>query len=223
MPRGIERPNWKTLVDRRVAYVLEHKRAPHRADFAGVSFAHVDLTAVDFAGANLIGMDFTEACLNDVNFTGALLVSADFTRATLARATLTGASLTRANLTYAWLCYANFEGANLVGTCLDPKNAPNGGVGEWEEADDGYVYGYRTRDQMYRRGPDYEDGKHYEAPIFSTCPETACHPGLYVEPVLGKGRIQVRLKRADLHSVGGKHRCKAFDVIGLAQERRYNP
>jgi hypothetical protein len=40
--------------------------------------------------------------------------------------------------------------------------------------------GSRTQNQPTIGGPDYELGKLYVAPVFSRCPVTSCHPGIYV-------------------------------------------
>jgi len=213
-------------LNERVAYVLKERKAPPKVSLAGADFMDArligaDLRGVDFTNANfrrayLTGACFACACLIGADLAGANLTGADLAHMYLDRANFEGAILAGASFVGADLAGANFNGADLIGTCLDPRNAPNGGVGEWEDAGDGHGYGYRTRGQCCQHGPDYEDGKHYEAPVFSTCRATVCHPGLYVEPKPFRDNIKVRLKRADLHSVGGKHRCKAFDVIGAA-------
>ncbi len=185
----------------------------YRANLRGANLEGVGLEGADLEGADLEGADLRDACLE-----GADLSRANLYRANLSRANLSHANLSRANLYGTNLDGTNLDGACLEGTCLDPANTPNGGVGGWEDVGDGYVYGYRTRRQPYQEGPDYQDGRHYEAPVFSTG-DTRCHPGLYVEPKpVADDGIQVRLKRADLHSVRGKHRCKAFDVIGGSRE-----
>lgn len=171
------------------------------------------------AGADLRGANFKGMCLCFMNFNGADLTDADFTHT---------------NLKGAW-----FGACKLGGTCLDPANVLNGGAGEWEDAGDGYVYGYRPHKQLWLMGmpgsigrvgpagPDYEEGKHYEAHVFSIA-DTAGHPGLRVFPnsdQYGGDELRVRLKKADLHSIHiawghdpdqakyVEHRCKAFDVL----------
>lgn len=112
--------------------------------------------------------------------------------------------------------------AQLTSTVLDPLNQPNGGRAHDHWTKDGeYLIGWRTRRPCIQGGPAYEDGKEYIAPVFSTCPVTQCHPGLYVcQTVEDVGdcepgeRIRVRFRREDLHSVGCKHRVRRFTVIG---------
>ena len=72
----------------------------------------------------------------------------------------------------------------------------------------------------------YKDGEEYVAEVFSVCPLTACHPGLYCYPKLEDVRndyptveaIEVRFQRDDLHAAGGKHRVRKLRVVGIAKE-----
>ena len=194
-----------------------------RADLMGANLAHAYLTDADLTDANLAYASLTKADLTKADLTGADLTWADLTSADLTCAHLTGADLTRADLTWAnltdaGLTGAHLTGADLTGTVLDPRNAPNQGDDETEwETKGEYLIGYRTRHQPYQCGPDYEDGREYIAPVFSTCEATGCHPGLYVcredAEVGGGSMIQVRFARKDLHSAGGKHRVRRFTVL----------
>ena len=199
------------------------------ADLTGADLPWANLTGADLTGANLTGADLTGANLTRADLAGAKLrgadlaradlARADLTKANLARANLTGADLTGVNLAWANLWKANLVRANLTGTVLDPDGIPNGGRAEDEwETDGEYLIGYRSRNQPYQAGPDYENGVEYVAPVFSVCPETDCHPGLYVcrevVDVEDKPVIRVRFQREDLHSVRVEHRVRRFMVLG---------
>ena len=200
------------------------------ADLHGANLREADLREADLGWANLRGADLREADLHGAylrgtNLHGADLHGADLSVADLSVANLRGADLHRADLRGADLHRADLRGADLGEadlrtTILDPKNIPNGGIGEWEDAGDGYVYGYRSQSQPHMGGPDYEVDKTYKAPVFSTCPYTSCHPGLYLCPtpmdvVRFRQIIRIKTRRADLHSAGGKHRTRRFTVINL--------
>lgn len=158
---------------------------------------------------------------------------ANLTRTNLSGADLTGAYLTGANLAWANLAWANLAGANLSGanltrvdvseTVLDPNRPANGDVDGFERDGDD-VIGYRTREAGHIG--IYRDGWTYSADWFSTCPETECHPGLYLWPTLAQSmewesrgdHIRVTAPAAHVHHVGGKWRCRWFTVLGRAGE-----
>ena len=125
-----------------------------------------------------------------------------------------GASLSRANLSE-----ANLYGANLSGTVLQP-DLPTNKHGDFEEVD-GWCIGYRTRTSQHCGSTTYKDGETYTAEVFSVCPLTACHPGLYAYPRFDDVTraypnvevIKVRFRRNDLHSAGGKYRVRTFEVL----------
>lgn len=194
----------------------------------GADLRDIDLRWADLREAQLEGADLRWARLDWVYLWEARLYRADLQGAELRGAQLGEADLREARLMMSNLQEIRLDGANLSDTVLDPKNEPNGGWGDWEDAGEGYVFGYRTRYQRYQGGPPYEDGKTYRAPVFSTCPFTSCHPGLYVcsrpwDPWDGcpsEQIIRVKLRRADLHCGGGEHRTREFTVIGSINKIR---
>jgi len=170
------------------------------------------------AGVDLSEADLANAGLSKANLAGAYLSGAD----------LANAGLSKANLAGAYLSEADLSGADLSGTVLDPARSPNG-QGDFGEAD-GWCIGYRTRRSPHVGYTTYEDGKEYRAEVFSVCPTTACHPGLYVYPTAERVRqdypheeiIEVRFRRDDVHQAGTdeyiKWRVRAFDVIAAVEE-----
>jgi hypothetical protein len=153
--------------------------------------------------------DLQRANLRDADLRDADLRGADLQGADLRGADLRGADLQNTNL---W--NAKFDGAKLTGTCLDPTNKPSGAYGF--KLENGRAIGYRTTS-------NYEVGKTYKAPVFSTSP-TECHPGLYLWPTLEQAVdyrsswfsfIKVSAKPEDIHQAGDKYRCKEFHVEEL--------
>ena len=183
---------------------------------ANLTDAH--LTDAQLTGANLAGANLTKTYLSYANLTNAHLTNAQLTGANLTGSDLTNADLTNANLTGADLTNAQLTGANLTGTCLDPNNVPNGDWAGFEEVEGGseFVMGYRTKKSIHVGNTVYEVGKTYEAPYFSTCPTTSCHPGLYLYPskeaALKENQdiVKVVAKKSELHHAGDKWRCKKF-------------
>jgi hypothetical protein len=147
-----------------------------RANLPGANLPGANLPGANLTGANLTGADLSHADLRGANLPGANLSYANLRDANLPGANLTGANLTGANLT----------GANLSGTVLDPARAPGGVVvGEdgWEAGQEpGTVYGWRTARSMLCGSEVYAAGATYVAAVFSCCPETPCHPGIYLWP-----------------------------------------
>jgi hypothetical protein len=80
------------------------------------------------------------------------------------------------------------------------------------------VIGYRTKCSPVICGSEYEVGETYEATVFSVCPLTDCHPGLYLAPTLKLvGRtgpyIKVKALARDVHKTPEKWRCRKFEVL----------
>lgn len=191
-----------------------------RADFTRATFMKVKATKADFTGAN-----FESATLRQVNFRSAILFEAR-----LAKADIRKAKLVAADLTYTNLKQTRFDDVDLTNTVLDPFEAASGAGPEFEEDPErpGNVIGYRAKQQLCMKGPDYEVGKEYTAPVFSTCLETESHPGLYLFPkrnmaeryiealtgsINGKHLIRVSAPREDVHRVGSFWRCRRFLVL----------
>ena len=139
------------------------------------------------------------------------------------RLDLSGSNLSGSDLSRSNLSGSNLHKSDLSGTCLDPENEPNATVDGFD-VDGEYVIGYRTR----RAGhiDQYRDGRIYAADWFSTCPDTECHPGLYLWPTLSAAKnfsgdvefIRVRTKPGDVHRARAKWRCRWFEVLGKVEE-----
>lgn len=191
--------------------------ADTRAYLRGVDLRGADLSYAYLRGADLIG----------ANLRGTNLSYADLSYANLRGTNLSGTNLSYADLSYTDLRYANLSGANLRGTVLDPERQPNGNVDGFA-VDGDYVIGYRTRSA--RHIDKYRDGRFYSADWFSVCAETECHPGLYLWPSLQAAKnwsptaeiIRVRTKPSEVHRVGGKWRCRWFEVMGAVNEGANN-
>lgn len=158
------------------------------------------------------------------NLYWANLSRANLSEANLSKANLFGANLSGATLSGATLFGATLFGATLTGTVLDPAREPNGDC-EGFDRDGDYVVGYRPRRAGDASVWEYRDGRLYSAWAFSTCPDTECHPGLYLCPTpedarewaVDGGLIRVRTKPSDIHRVGHKWRCRWFEVLGSAE------
>jgi uncharacterized protein YjbI with pentapeptide repeats len=210
------------------------------ANLSGASLRDADLVYTNLRNTNLVYTNLRNANLSCANLSGSYLIDADLSASNLSSANLSGANLSGANLLNTILTGANlidadlqctdlrgadFPGANLKNTCLDPANIPNQKNIELFESSDGKVIGYRTRRSNCCGGTNYEDGKSYSAPVFSTG-NTECHPGLYMFPTLARlekyiksyrltgEKIKVLIDPKDIHRVGDKWRCRAFTVIG---------
>ncbi len=174
-----------------------------------------DLKGMNLKGANLKDANLEDANLKDADLKGANFQGADLQGAYLYRANLQGANLYATDLKNADLREADFKG-----TCLDPLNRPNMEVSEFEvfESRNGmkWCVGYRSGNSKYIDPTfNYKIGKLYEAPYFSIS-NTACHPGLYVNPHYKRTMIKVIFPDYVLHRVKGKYRVKWFIVIGLS-------
>jgi hypothetical protein len=181
-------------------YMIEAGAYLRGANLKGASLAEADLTgadlyradlyrtylySADLAGANLSGADLSWATLRGANLYRADLAGTNLYRADLAGASLSGANLRGANLRGANLKRADLAGTNLTGTVLDPRNVV-------PEIDDevikeaglvisgDQIYGWRTHESIFVGQQVYASGECYEAPYFSTCCETSCHPGIYL-------------------------------------------
>jgi hypothetical protein len=171
-----------------------------------ILYDNPDLT--DLSGANLSG----------ANLSGASLRGADLSRADLSNANLSWADLRGTDLRG-----TDLRGTDLRGTVLDPDATPTGAGHEFAR-DGEYVFGYRTRKAGHI--DLYRDGRCYSADWFSVCPDTECHPGLYLWPTLLQARnyagpereiIRVRTRATEVHHAGGKWRCRWFEVMGKAE------
>ena len=184
-----------------------------------------DLANADLADTDLANTDLADADLAWANLTGANLTGANLTGANLTEVNLTNANLTNANLTEACLAEAIFTGANLTGTCLDP-NAPVPELTDDEildarlEIGGDLVYGWRTKTSIHCGYTMYEPGWRYEAPYFSVCQKTECHPGIYLdsEAWLSRAyplhnRVYCYCRRDELIHAGNKWRCKQLWVV----------
>ena len=110
-------------------------------------------------------------------------------RADLSHAYLSRANLSHANLLRADLYEADLYGADLSGTVLDPESPippadpdvlRSRGLdvrlvrGRWR------VYGWRSRTSRTVPGTTYTPRRWVRAHALSRCPETDCHPGVYL-------------------------------------------
>jgi uncharacterized protein YjbI with pentapeptide repeats len=221
------------------------------ADLRGVELCGADLRGANLRGADLRGVDLTEANLRWANLGGGLLRKADLHEANLHRALLRKADLAEANLTGVDLTGADLAGANLRGALLCKANLRwaelakadlTGAVlsdtvlqaeSAWEwvlthrcqlrsVGGRTLVLGARTRHSPYMGGADYAVGKLYQAPYFSACPVTPCHPGLYVaggpDEVQEEARLLVAFWLDEAVVAGGKCRVPRFRTVGSVEE-----
>jgi hypothetical protein len=166
------------------------------------------------------------ADLTGANLTGAYLRGADLRGADLTGANLTGADLTGAYVGGADLAGADLRGADLAKTCLDPMVPPNARADVFcqfrTRSGSYWCVGYRTVNSPVMGGSDYQVGKVYTAPVFSTS-NTTCHPGLYLWPeprlVRKDDSIPVAVVLArpyDIHQADSQWRCREFLVWAIA-------
>ena len=146
---------------------------------------YADLTRANLTGAHLTKANLTGAYLSEAYLSGANLSGANLSRANLTRANLYRANLYRAFLSGANLTGANLSRAILSNTILDPNlKCPAYSDSDIEttglEIDNDKIYGYRTKKSQHCGSTIYEPGQCYEAPYFSICQNTSCHPGLYL-------------------------------------------
>ena len=182
-----------------------------------------DLSGANLSRANLYGANLSRAYLSGADLSRANLSGADLAGANLYGANLSGANLSGADLSRANLYGANLSGADLAHTCL-AHDSPASGANSEFESDGEHVIGYRTRCAGHI--DQYRDGQFYSADFFSVCPDTSCHPGLYLWPTLDEARdfsgdaefIRVRTRSDMVHRGGNKWRCRWFEVLGPAEK-----
>jgi len=162
----------KPTADELTAILAEHakylrgedggKRADlQEADLQGADLQEADLQGADLQGAYLQEANLQGADLQGADLQGAYLQEADLQGADLQGAYLQGTILAQMLTAYDWATQnqCTMRTLNFRTLCL----------------------GSRTQNQPTVGGPDYEPGSLYVAPVFSRCPVTSCHPGLYVE------------------------------------------
>ena len=179
-----------------------------------------NLRSADLRSADLSYADLRYANLRYANLSSADLSSADLRYANLSYADLRYANLRYANLSYANLSSADLSSADLRSTQIDPTNAPNQQSDSFkEDAGEGWVYGYRTRETS-AAGRELVDDRIYGCEVFSTC-DTECHPGWYLWPTYESAKqwsraetVRVKTRRIDIHQAGAKWRTRTIWVIG---------
>ena len=143
-----------------------------------------------------------------------------------AGANLQGADLREADLWEADLQGADLQGADLRGTVCDPSREATCADADLAGLvrDGDFVEGWRTFRSQHVGDTEYRPGL-YRAPVFSVCPQTACHPGLYFDRLdkmqhtyPGIPLVRVRVRRADIQAAGGKLRARAFEVLAETHE-----
>jgi len=184
------------------------------ANFRCANLQNADLPNANLQDANLQNANIQDANLQNADLQNANLQNANLQNASLKNAILLRADLHRANLQDANLQNADLSNANISGTCLDPSNRPNADAAAFQRTIFGLCIGYRTKNQPYIGGPDYEINRTYTAPWFSTS-DTCCHPGLYVcpKPVAVADGITVLFRAEDCHHAEDKWRVKQFRVV----------
>jgi hypothetical protein len=112
----------------------------------------------------------------------------------------------------------------LGGTVCDP-NAPIPVIPNQEIVDAGLeiegdrVYGWRTRYSQHCGNQQYKPGQCYEAPVFSVCTKTDCHPGIYLagrewlEKDYAGLSVRCYCMRNELVHAGDKWRCKRLWIV----------
>jgi len=194
------------------------------ANLTGADLAYANLRHANLYGANLAGANLRRADLPDANLRHAILYGAN----------LAGANLTSADLTGAHLTGADLHGAHLANTVLDPARAPSGAGPEFEDDDEpGHVRCWRTDRSLCVGDTRYTPGETYTADVFSTCPDTSCHPGIYIWPtqkqayawlrdydydMYAAGIVRCRARREDIHRGGDKWRAKQIQVVAVENE-----
>lgn len=193
----------------------------------GLDFGAANLAAIVLEHSELDGSDFTCASLSSSSCAGAKFRRCNFLSANLKFGDFDNCDFTGANFADTGLSNASFKGAILTGTCLDPA-APIPAIADADlagfdlriEAGIEYVYGYRTRRSKHIGITEYEPGMTYTAPWFSVCPDTSCHPGIYMATAAWlaaeypySNKVRCRCLRKDLHKAGDKFRAKAIEVL----------
>ena len=155
--------------------------------------------------------------LSNANLRGAYLSCAYLSGADLYGADLSGANLSGANLSD-----ADLSGADLSGTVLENKTASlRKSLKECQQINGGLVL-YRTKTSQHVGNTTYEVGKTYTALVFSLCPTTACHPGIYAMTLSqikkeypDKNLVRVYVPYGEWHFVSEEKgfRCRRVRVL----------
>jgi hypothetical protein len=195
------------------------------ADLTNADLSSADLTNVDLSSADLTNADLSSADLTNVDLSGADLTNADLSGATFANVNLSSADLINVDLQHTTLKRTNLDNTNLKNTILDPLNKIPSLTDEeilkdGLEIDGGFVLGWRTQESQVIIGHIYEPGVVYTAPIFSTCQETSCHPGIYLSSRNFFTRsysnyklVRVACRRDELIHAGSKWRARRIMVL----------
>jgi len=195
------------------------------ANLCGANLYVANLYVADLREADLCGADLCVADLYGVNLCEADLCGADLCESNLREANLRGADLCGADLCEANLYGADLREANLTWTILDPDILPSwiddaeiisAGLevrGEW-------IYGWRTETSQHVGNTKYVSGETYTTPVFSGCPETECHPGIYFASkewlnnnYSNKKLVRVRAMRHQTIHVKNKWRARFIEVL----------
>ena len=143
-----------------------------RASLYDADLCNLDLRGIDLHRADLLYANLRGADLRGVNLSNADLAGADLRWADLRGANLRETDLTDTNLT----------GADLRDTVLSPLRLPHDATAELIESGipviDSIAYAWRTKRSPFNGKELYFPGR-YVAPVFSTCSDTPCHPGIY--------------------------------------------
>ena len=171
-----------------------------------------DLSNANLRGADLYGADLSGADLYGADLYGADLRGAYWRDADLRDADLSGADLRDADL----------RGADLSGTVLENKTASlRKSLKECQQINGGLVL-YRTKTSQHVGNTTYEVGKTYTALVFSLCPTTACHPGIYAMTLSqikkeypDKNLVRVYVPYGEWHFVSEEKgfRCRRVRVL----------
>ena len=152
-----------------------------------------------------------------IDLSNAYLRGADLRGANLSGAYLRGADLSGADLRD-----ADLRGADLSGTVLENKTASlRKSLKECQQINGGLVL-YRTKTSQHVGNTTYEVGKTYTALVFSLCPTTACHPGIYAMTLSqikkeypDKNLVRVYVPYGEWHFVSEEKgfRCRRVRVL----------
>lgn len=209
-----------------------------------VAAKHANLQGIDLWGQQLRQIELSHSNCDKARFSrvwfgcGKLrhtsLVGADFYRADIQDVDFSYSNCSNAEFRLSGLAGAKFKFANLQGTCLDPKAAIPAITDERLIAYDlelrvvdglEYVYGWRTQTSASVGAAKYRTGRSYTAPVFSVCPFTPCHPGIYMAG-LPQMRQEYSLRkiwrcrclRSDLHHAAGKFRCRRLEILPKSEQ-----
>lgn len=162
-----------------VKWAIKNNADLRGADLRGADLCDADLCRADLRDAVLRRADLRGADLYRADLRGADLSDADLSRADLSRADLRGADLRRAVL----------RRADLSGAYLSDAVLSHASVFDWVQkntfkrriiGERVLVLAERTKKSQHIGNTIYEPETLYVAPVFSRCPVTECHPGLYI-------------------------------------------